>query len=350
LDASINKRVWFSYGRGWNIHDVWNSEHYLIFLLIKPMNAASKGRRGPHKLFRGNQSQFTNGEMATNSPDQMIRNPTGYDPNDSTKLIYGDNQQHPTYGADGEINSEYTRSMGTKFGSAAGQPGEITGLTAAVPGSSQALPLASYNGPGATSAFAPSGQSQSDIINRINRGLPPPSSFQKSTSFAIGGSLGPGGVPIPGSSQIESTNPLTGGKSPAPTGKTQTVSSTPATPNSGGVITRGNGDFAQLNPDAGYKGPKATLGASDTIDHGRALGFSSRGGAMPQSTDTNAPSFTGGTGAFQRAFSNPGSAQIYHSFVQNLFGSQNGGGGGGAAPSTGMTRTPSGAGQGALSP
>jgi hypothetical protein len=274
-------------------------------------------------------------------PDNDV--PTGYAA-DGVTLKFGGQQQKPLYDANGQINPQhsiygdvapaYDRSPAAY--DATPDAGQVTGLTPARP--APTIPQADVNGdvPGVpVSTFAPSGQSQADVIKRINSGAPPP-----------------------GSTQTESTNPLTGGKSPAPTGKTQTVSATPAapiapaTPNSGGVITRGNGDFAQLNPDAGYKGPTATLSPDGSINHARALGYSSRGGAIPPSTDANAPTAAntspmsiGGTGAFKRPFSNPLSAGIYHSYVKGLFGSQNDDDQPG--PSSGLQRAYSG-GQGAL--
>jgi hypothetical protein len=155
-------------------------------------------------------------------------------------------------------------------------------------------------------AYAPSGQPQSAVIDRINSGAPPP-----------------------GDTQTESSNPLTGGKAPTVTGKSQTVSATPAanTPNSGGIIQRSNGDSTTLFPDKGYAGPKATGFQPAPVDYGRALGFSSRGSAMPPSTDADEAtdenmspqSFQGGIGALQRPFTNPTSANIYHSYVKTLF-------------------------------
>lgn len=109
--------------------------------------------------------------------------------------------------------------------------------------------------------------------------------------------------------ETESANPLTGTSNDLPMGKTQTLpSSTPAT----------------------------------DINHGRAMGFSSKGQATPAGQDITTPgatpdadaamngnpgstpdtqTFSGGMGAYQRSFSSPTSAAIYHDYVKKIFGS-----------------------------
>jgi hypothetical protein len=67
------------------------------------------------------------------------------------------------------------------------------------------------------------------------------------------------------------------------------------------------------------------------IDHARSLGLSTKGNGTPSGDDISAPgstleksaqpdSFTGGTGQYQKSFSNPTSASIYHDYVKKLFG------------------------------
>lgn len=58
---------------------------------------------------------------------------------------------------------------------------------------------------------------------------------------------------------------------------------------------------------------------TSAVDPAQAAGFSSRGPATPKGADA-----VGGTGIFQRRFSNPASAGIYDKYVRRLFGNEAG--------------------------
>lgn len=139
----------------------------------------------------------------------------------------------------------------------------------------------------------------------------------------------PQGVAV--STGAEAAMPLSGDGNSEPTGKTTTITKP-------GVYPGGPAAFGPAGKASGLT-PASVAGATqDSLDHGRAMGFSSKGAATAVGTDTpsSAPAgspgnegsgtsslasgFNAGTGTSAKSFSNPTSQRIYADFSKKLFG------------------------------
>jgi hypothetical protein len=81
-----------------------------------------------------------------------------------------------------------------------------------------------------------------------------------------------------------------------------------------------------LSGDTGGEAPTGTITAPPTLNPASAFGVNRRGSTSPVGS-SSPNSFSGGFGPMERTFSNPGSAGLYHDYVQRLFGNQGQGNG-----------------------
>lgn len=139
--------------------------------------------------------------------------------------------------------------------------------------------------------------------------------------------MAPGAQPAQPTQQKETASPLTGDPASVPTGASEDVAALP--PN----------ELKNARP----------FDPARKMSPGKAMGFSQRGAATPAGDDAPAAtgtaptadngdpgSYPGGTGNFQRNFSNPTSAGIYHDYTKRLFGDQ-----GSASPAVAGADAPS---------